>query len=97
MTAPGRRMSRRAAAGMCDDATLAAAFETHKAGQTKFTRRMAVAIADMADMKPMSLVWRLEKLGLLKRGSWEWFRNNGGITRAHVDEVRASFITRSTT
>lgn len=72
-----------------DNEALAAALQAHKAGQTKFTRRMAIIIADMAEMKPMSLVWRLEKTGLLKRGSWEWFRNNGGITRAHIDEVRA--------
>jgi hypothetical protein len=72
-----------------DDITLEAAFHAHKAGQTMFTRRMAIVIADMAEMKPMSLVWRLEKLGLLKRGSWEWFRNNGGITKAQIEEVRA--------
>jgi hypothetical protein len=72
-----------------DDDTLAIAVRAHKVGQTKFTRRMAIIIADMADMKPMSLVWRCEKLGLLKRGSWEWFRDNGGITKSHIEEVRA--------
>lgn len=72
-----------------DDETLTAAFHAHKAGETKFTRRMAITIANMADMRPMSLVWRLEKMGLLKRGSWEWFRNNGGITKAQVEEVTA--------
>jgi len=72
-----------------DDETLTAAFHAHKQGQAKFTRRMAIVLADMADMRPMSLVWRCEKLGLLKRGSWEWFRNNGGITKAQVDQVRA--------
>lgn len=72
-----------------DDDALRAAFAAHKEGQTKFTRRMAIAIADMAQMRPMSLVWRLEKLGLLKRGSWEWFKANGGITHDHIVEVRA--------
>jgi hypothetical protein len=71
-----------------NNADLEAAFRAHKEGQTKFTRRMAIIIADMADMKPMSLVWRLEKMGLLKRGSWEWFKYNGGITKAHIAEVR---------
>jgi hypothetical protein len=76
-----------------DDDVLRAAFASHKEGQSKFTRRMAVTIADMAEMRPMSLVWRLEKLGLLKRGSWDWFKNNGGITREHVEEVRADRLT----
>lgn len=71
-----------------DDTTLTSAFHAHKEGKSKFTRRMAIIIADMAEMKPMSLVWRLEKLGLLKRGSWEWFKQNGGITKSHIDEVR---------
>jgi hypothetical protein len=75
-----------------DDATLATAFQAHKEGQTRFTRRMAIIIADMADMRPMSLVWRLEKMGLLKCGSWEWFKLNGGITQAHIDEVRGDIV-----
>jgi hypothetical protein len=75
-----------------DDESIRAAFNAHKEGSDKFTRRMAIHIADMAGMKPMSLVWRLEKLGLLKRGSWEWFKMNGGITRDHIAEVRADMI-----
>jgi hypothetical protein len=82
-------MSRHTAPSIMSDADLRAAFAAHKDGATKFTRRMAITIADMAEMKPMSLVWRLEKMGLLKRGSWEWFRMNGGITGAHIEEVRA--------
>lgn len=72
-----------------DDDTLRAAFKAHADGQEKFTRRMAITLADMADMRPMSLVWRLEKMGLLKQGSWEWFKENGGITKDHVAEARA--------
>lgn len=72
-----------------DDRTLRAAFAAHTEGQTHFTRRMAITIADMAGMRPASLVWRLEKMGLLKHGSWEWFRYNGGITSAQIAEVRA--------
>jgi hypothetical protein len=72
-----------------DDHTLTVAFKAHAEGQSHFTRRMAITLADMADMRPLSLVWRLEKLGLLKRGSWDWFKMNGGITRDHIMEVRA--------
>lgn len=73
-----------------DDADLKSAFAAHAEGQATFTRRMAIVIADMAEMRPMSLVWRLEKMGLLKRGSWEWFHDNGGITKAQIDEVRTA-------
>lgn len=79
---------RRMGAGV-DDAALRAAFEAHTRGQDKFTRRMAIAIADMAGMRPMQLVARLEHLGLLKRGSYAWFQDNGGITPDQVAEVRA--------
>lgn len=72
-----------------DDDTLRAAFHAHADGQANFTRRMAITIADMAEMKPMSLVWRLEKMGLLKRGSFEWFKANGGITAENIKDVRA--------
>lgn len=68
---------------------LRAAFKAHTEGSDRFTRRMAIAIAEMAEMKPMSLVWRLEKTGLLKRGSWEWFRSNDGITAAHIELFRS--------
>lgn len=70
-----------------DDETLREAFKAHAEGQPKFTRRMAITIARMADMKPMSLIWRLEKMRLLKRGSYEWFKDNGGITAKQIQEV----------
>lgn len=75
-------------AGHVDEDVLRAAFNAHKVGQTKFTRRMAINIADFFGVPPMSLVWKLEKMGLLKRGSWDWFKANGGITKAHIDEAR---------
>jgi hypothetical protein len=76
--------------GMPDRATLAAAIDAHKDGSGKFTRRMAINIADFFGERPMSIVWRAEKMGLLKSGSWDWFSQNGGITRKQVAEVRAA-------
>lgn len=77
-----------------DDDALRAAVAEHMAdiqakGEKMFSRRRVIAIADMAGERPMSMVWRMEKLGLLKRGSYEWFKQNGGITRDHIDEARA--------
>lgn len=85
-----------------DDDALRAAVQAHRddikaRGETMFSRRRVIAIADMAGMKPMQMVWRMEKLGLLKRGSYQWFKVNGGITREHVDEVRVDRAALSAT
>lgn len=76
-----------------DDDVLKAAVAAHRddiraKGEKVFSRRRVIAIADLAGMRPMSMVWRMEKLGLLKRGSYEWFKANGGITAEHVWEAR---------
>jgi hypothetical protein len=73
---------------LMDMDTLTTAFNAHKAGQTKFTRRMAIALADMDGTTPKQLVLRLERCGLLKEGSWDWFAANGGITQEHIREAR---------
>ncbi|MBR2813439.1 MAG: hypothetical protein IKE60_02230 [Reyranella sp.] len=72
-----------------DDSTLTAAFRAHTVGQTMFTRRMAITIGLAAGQSPRQIVLRLEGLGLLRRGSWDWFVHNGGITRDQVAEVAA--------
>ena len=72
---------------VCTEADLRAAFYAHTDGQPKFTRRMAIHIAKLAGVPPMSVVWRLEKMGLLKPGSWGWFKFNGGITKEHIAEA----------
>ena len=53
-----------------------------------FSRRMAVTLADMFGFGPMTMVLRLERLGLVNPGSFDWFKMNGGITRAHIEQVR---------
>lgn len=69
------------------DEDLRAAFAAHTEGQPKFTRRMAIHIAHMADATPKQVVLRLERIGVLKQGAWRWFERNGGITRAQIREV----------
>ena len=76
-----------------DDDALRLAVQSHKddaraKGETVFSRRRVIAIAELAGEKPMPMVWRLEKLKLLPRGSYGWFRANGGITSEHVTEAR---------
>jgi len=72
-----------------DNHTLTVAFHAHKEGQTKFTRRMAIAIARAAGQSPREIVQRLERLKLLRAGSWRWFVKNGGITKDHIAEAEA--------
>jgi hypothetical protein len=71
------------------NADLYAAFKAHTEGATTFTRRMAINIADFFDTSPRRIVQQLERLWILKEGSWDWFQANGGITKAHVEECRA--------
>ncbi len=70
-----------------DMTTFTAAFNSHKTGSTKFTRRMAIALARMDGSSPKQAVLRCERLGLLKPGSWDWFAANGGITQDHIREA----------
>jgi len=72
------------------NADLYAAFKAHTEGATHFTRRMAINIADFFGTTPRRVVQQLERLWILKEGSWDWFVANGGITRAHVEEARAA-------
>lgn len=69
------------------DEDLKVALAAHTEGQTKFTRRMAIHMAHMADLSPKQLVLRLERIGLLKRGAWRWFERNGGISQGQIAEV----------
>lgn len=67
--------------------TLSAAFRSHVQDSDKFTRRMAIALSEMDDTIPRQLVLRRERLGLLKEGSWDWFAENGGITKDHIEQA----------
>lgn len=77
-----------AAGGTAGDA-LESAFRAHTDDETHFTRRMAINIGDFLGLTPMAVVWKLEKRGLIKSGSWDWFKSNGGITKNHIAEARA--------
>lgn len=72
---------------LMDTDSLTSAFKSHTEGNERFTRRMAIGLANMDDTTPRQLVLRCERLGLLKRGSWDWFVANGGITKEQIAEV----------
>lgn len=81
-----------------DDADLRAAYGAVKGdalskGGDKLTRRMVIDLADYAGETPRGLVLRLERLQLIKPGSWDWFVANGGITPEQIRQVRSERLT----
>ena len=50
------------------------------AGQSHLTRRHIILLASAFGVAREAIVRRLEELGLAKRGTWDWFQANGGIT-----------------
>jgi Zn-dependent peptidase ImmA (M78 family) len=57
------------------------------AGSDRFTRRHAIILAYFFGISRQALVYRLEELGILKAGTWNWFENNGGITDEQAQQV----------
>ncbi|USJ27625.1 XRE family transcriptional regulator [Ensifer adhaerens] len=60
----------------------------------KTTRRLVILLADQYGISRQACVLRLEELGLVKKGTWAWFENNGGITDEHAREVLGSALER---
>ncbi|EHR01141.1 helix-turn-helix domain-containing protein [Bradyrhizobium sp. WSM471] len=60
----------------------------------KTTRRLIILLAQQYNISRQACVLRLEELGLVKKGTWAWFENNGGITDEHVREVLGEMADR---
>jgi Zn-dependent peptidase ImmA (M78 family) len=57
------------------------------AGQSHFTRRHIILLAHAFGVSREALTRRLEELELAKKGTWNWFVSNGGISDDQVREV----------
>lgn len=57
------------------------------AGATNLTRRHVIVLAHIFNVSREAMVRRLEELGLTKRGTWDWFEANGGITDEQAEQV----------
>lgn len=57
------------------------------AGQSHLTRRHIILLASAFGVAREAIVRRLEELGLAKRGTWDWFQANGGITDEQARQV----------
>lgn len=62
-------------------------FQEVTAGSTHLTRRHVIVMAHFFGVSREAMVRRLEELGLTKKGTWEWFAANGGITDEQAAQV----------
>jgi Zn-dependent peptidase ImmA (M78 family)/DNA-binding XRE family transcriptional regulator len=62
-------------------------FQEVTAGSDRLTRRHVIVLAHFFGVSREAMVRRLEELGLIKTGTWDWFQANGGITDQHVKQV----------
>jgi len=62
-------------------------FQDVTAGASSLSRRHIIVLASYFGVSREALVRRLEELGLIKRDSWDWFVENGGITNEQVIQV----------
>lgn len=62
-------------------------FQDVTAGALSLSRRHIIVLANYFGVSREALVRRLEELGLIKRDSWDWFVENGGITNEQVIQV----------
>ena len=56
-------------------------------GSGTLTRRHVILLAHVFGVSREALVHRLEELGQVKRGAWDWFEANGGITNEQARQV----------
>ncbi|CAJ4468188.1 XRE family transcriptional regulator [Burkholderia pseudomallei] len=59
-------------------------------GASHLTRRHIILLAHFFGVSRQAMVMRLEELGLTKKGTWDWFKDNGGITDEHARQVLGS-------
>ena len=67
--------------------TVTVKFEDIIAGASRFSRRHVILLAHAFGVSREAMVKRLEELGLVKPGTWDWFEANGGITNEHQRQV----------
>jgi Zn-dependent peptidase ImmA (M78 family) len=68
-------------------------FKEVTVGSARMTRRHVIVLAHFFGVSREALVRRLEELGLAKRGTWDWFQDNGGIADEQVRQVLGDLVT----
>lgn len=67
-------------------------FQEITAGADRLTRRHVIVLAHAFGVSREAIVRRLEELNLTKRGTWEWFVANGGISDDQVKQVLGDLV-----
>jgi Zn-dependent peptidase ImmA (M78 family) len=70
-------------------------FKELTTGATHLTRRHIILLSNYFGVSRQAMVLRLEELGLTKKGTWDWFMDNGGITDDQVSQVLGSAASES--
>jgi Zn-dependent peptidase ImmA (M78 family)/transcriptional regulator with XRE-family HTH domain len=67
-------------------------FQEITAGSTRLTRRQIIVMAHFFGVSREAMVRRLEELKLTKTGTWDWFKENGGITDDQCRQVLGDLL-----
>jgi Zn-dependent peptidase ImmA (M78 family)/DNA-binding XRE family transcriptional regulator len=67
-------------------------FQQLTAGSDRMTRRHVIILAHFFGVSREAMVRRLEELGSVKPGTWDWFIANGGITDEQARQVLGDLI-----
>lgn len=62
-------------------------FKQLTAGASKLTRRHVILLGNQYRISREACVRRLEELGLVRKGTWDWFKMHGRITSKHAEKV----------
>lgn len=68
-------------------------FDEVTAGSDRLTRRHVIVLAHFYGVSREAMVRRLEELGSVKPGTWDWFQSNGGITDEQARQVLGDLST----
>jgi Zn-dependent peptidase ImmA (M78 family)/DNA-binding XRE family transcriptional regulator len=68
-------------------------FQEVIAGSDRLTRRHVIVLAHFFGISREAMVRRLEELGAVKPGTWDWFEANGGITDDQARQVLGDLST----
>jgi Zn-dependent peptidase ImmA (M78 family)/transcriptional regulator with XRE-family HTH domain len=69
-------------------------FNELTAGSARLTRRHVIVLAHYFCVSREAMVRRLEELDLTKRGTWDWFQDNGGISDEQARQVLGDLAAR---
>lgn len=67
-------------------------FQEVTAGSDRLTRRHVIILAHFFGASREAIVRRLEELGAVKPGTWDWFVANGGITDEQARQILGDLI-----